>query len=592
MTPSKTLHSYLHSRLLLDSGGKARRRRLPEQIAAFACVIAVLLISELLAHAVTETAGPSQETGVSVIENPGAAVEVDGRPILFVYAAVGGFSPEERAEHIQQRIVALAKRTDIPVELIRAEDRGSWTEILAGKDLVLGVTELDATAAARPRLQLTAEYVELIRQVIKQYRLEHTWRELLRGISNTALATLALASSLLFLFWIRRFGRSRITKRFGRYETEHPTKPWARRVMGYFSRPLVTISRLFFWILILALLQTYGTVVLHFFPATRHTSYQISNWLFSQLGDFGKGLIDYLPNLILVVIICVVAYYLIEINQYIFSEIRDQKLTLRGFYPDWAEPTAKLVRVLILAGAAVVVFPYLPGSQSPAFRGISVFLGVLLSLGSSSSVAHGVAGTILTYMRAFQVGDFVRIGEHVGEVVEKTLLVTRIRTQKQEVITIPNGTVLGGVVMNYSAEARGRGVIFHTTVTIGYNAPWRTVHRLLISAALATDGVLDNPGPFVLQSALNDFYVAYELNAYTDKPLRMQFIYSELHQNIQDKFNEAGVEINSPHYAALRDGNRTTIPGNYVSEEYKTPAFAIQQEVHNTVPARENLANR
>jgi small-conductance mechanosensitive channel len=192
-------------------------------------------------------------------------------------------------------------------------------------------------------------------------------------------------------------------------------------------------------------------------------------------------------------------------------------------------------------------------------------------------VAHGVAGTILTYMRAFQVGDFVRIGNDVGEVLEKTLLVTRIRTQKNEIVTIPNGTVLGGVVVNYSAEAKNEGVIFHTTVTIGYAAPWRQVHELLISAALATDDILHDPLPFVLQTALNDFYVAYELNAYTARPSNMLDVYSVLHQNIQDKFNEAGVEINSPHYTALRDGNQTTIPEKYLPGDYKSPAFRIQE---------------
>jgi small-conductance mechanosensitive channel len=192
-------------------------------------------------------------------------------------------------------------------------------------------------------------------------------------------------------------------------------------------------------------------------------------------------------------------------------------------------------------------------------------------------VAHAVAGTILTYMRAFQVGDFVRIGNDLGEVVEKTLLVTRILTQKNEIVTIPNGTVLGGVVVNYSAEAKNKGVIFHTTVTIGYNAPWRKVHDLLISASLATEGVLQAPPPFVLQTALNDFYVAYELNAYTAKPKNMQNIYSVLHQNIQDKFNEAGVEINSPHYTSLRDGNQTTIPDNYLADDYHSPVFGFRE---------------
>jgi small-conductance mechanosensitive channel len=163
-------------------------------------------------------------------------------------------------------------------------------------------------------------------------------------------------------------------------------------------------------------------------------------------------------------------------------------------------------------------------------------------------------------MRSYSVGDFVRIGDTVGQVVEKTLLVTRIETQKREIVTIPNGSVLGGVVVNYSAEANMGGVIFYTKVSISYSTPWQRVHQLLIAAAQNTPDILQQPAPFVLQANLNDFYVSYELNASTSRPQNMQFIYSALHQNIQDRFNEAGIEINSPHYVSLRDGNRVAIP--------------------------------
>ena len=170
----------------------------------------------------------------------------------------------------------------------------------------------------------------------------------------------------------------------------------------------------------------------------------------------------------------------------------------------------------------------------------------------------------------------VRIGDTFGEVVEKGLLVTRILTPKRETIAIPNGTVMGSAVKNYSTEAKTTGVALYTTVTIGYDAPWRRVHELLIGAALATQDIIKDPAPYVLQTALNDFYVAYELNVYTRTPTRMAEIYSELHQNIQDKFNELGIEINSPHYTALRDGNTTTIPAGYLPESYQAPSFRVR----------------
>jgi small-conductance mechanosensitive channel len=542
------------------------------------CSLIVIVGSLTLAQAQREKAGDPVEGAESVaIENAGVPVEIDGRPVLIIYAPIGGFTPQERAEGIQLRIIALGKRRDIAPDAIHAEDRGTWTEVMAGTDRIMGITAGDAKAAERTRPELAAEYTEIIRRVVKQFREDHTWRKILWGILYAFLATAAVAGFLAFLFLIRHRARSRVEKWLARFETETQTQSLRVRLIRYLGRPLPALSRAVFWLVVLALVQAYGTLVLRFFPTTKYTSYQITNWLFSQLAAFGKVVINYIPNLILIVLICLVTSYFIKLNEHIFGEIRDRRFAIRGFYPDWAEPTAKLVRVLIIAGAAVVAFPYLPGSESPAFKGISVFLGVLLSLGSTSAMAHGVAGTILTYMRAFQVGDFVRIGNDVGDVVEKTLLVTRIRTQKNEIVTIPNGTVLGGVVVNYSAEAKNEGLIFHTTVTIGYTAPWRQVHELLISAALATEDILHAPPPFVLQTALNDFYVVYELNVYTDKPRNMLDAYSVLHQNIQDKFNEAGVEINSPHYTSLRDGNLTTIPASYLPDDYKNPVFEIQE---------------
>ena len=550
------------------------------------CSIVGILGLGALGQATGEHAADSARGNNSApTENNGVPVEIDGRPILVVYAPVAGFTPQERAAAIQRRIIDLGKRRDIAPEAIRAEERGTWTEIVAGDDRLMGVTEADAMAAERRRADLAAEYTEIIRLVVKQYRVDHTWPRFLWAVLYSVLATVGVVGLVIVLFWIRHRMRTRIERWLGSVETEIParsTRLWLRRYLG---QPLVALGHAGFWFLVLALIQAYGTLVLSFFPSTKYTSTQITNWLFYELAVFGKMLIGYIPNLILVLIICLFTSCLLKVNHYIFDEVREGRLSVRGFYPDWAEPTAKLVKIFILAAAAIVVFPYLPGSDSPAFKGISVFLGVLLSLGSTSAVAHGVAGTILTYMRAFQVGDFVKIGSDVGEVVEKTLLVTRICTQKREVVTIPNGTVLGGVVVNYSAEARQKGVIFHTTVTIGYNAPWRKVHELLLAAALGTDDVLHDPPPFVLQTALNDFYVAYELNAYTAKPADMLHTYSVLHQNIQDRFNEAGVEINSPHYTALRDGNQTTIPENYLPSDYQVPVFEIR-EVNSSPPVR------
>nr|MBP7542918.1 mechanosensitive ion channel [Ignavibacteriaceae bacterium] len=183
---------------------------------------------------------------------------------------------------------------------------------------------------------------------------------------------------------------------------------------------------------------------------------------------------------------------------------------------------------------------------------------------------------VLTYMRAFQLGDFVKIGEINGDIVEKTLLVTRIKTRHNEVITIPNSTIMNSNTINYSSEARNFGLIVKTTVTIGYDVPWRKVHELLLEAAKRTDSILESPKPFVFQTSLDDFYVSYELNLFTREANTQAKVYSDLHQNIQDTFNESGVEIMSPHYRAARDGNLTTIPADYLPSDYVVPSFSVE----------------
>ncbi len=256
--------------------------------------------------------------------------------------------------------------------------------------------------------------------------------------------------------------------------------------------------------------------------------------------------------------------------------MRVGNIRLASFPDDWAEPTYKLVRALFLAVAFVGAFPYIPGSRSPAFQGISLFLGVLVSLSSSSALSNIIAGTILTYTRAFRLGNIVRIGDTFGEVTVKRLLVTQVRTHKNVVVSIPNSLILTTQVLNYTTLAAERGLIVHTSVTIGYDAPWRKVHELLIAAALRTEGVLEDPPPFALQTALNDFSVTYEINAFVASPVPLPHISSALHANIQECFNEAGVEIVSPNYFAVRDGNQMTTPRQHLPPDYVAPAFRVR----------------
>ncbi len=313
-------------------------------------------------------------------------------------------------------------------------------------------------------------------------------------------------------------------------------------------------------LLTLLLVYFYLPALFSFFPWTRGLAGELFGYVLRPLKELTLSFLAYIPDLIFVAVTIICVHYFLRFLYTITREIARGRVVFKGFYPDWAVPTFQIVRFIVWAFTLVIIFPYLPGSDSPAFKGVSVFLGVLFSLGSSSAIANAVAGVILTYMRPFKLGDRVKIVDTVGNVMEKTLLVTRVKTVKNEHVTIPNALVLGSHIVNYTAQAGGENLILHTSVTIGYDVPWRKVHELLTAAARAAEGILREPAPFVYQTALNDYHVSYELNAHTDRADGMAAVYSALHQNIQDKFAEAGVEILSPSYSALRSGKGPVLP--------------------------------
>lgn len=305
-------------------------------------------------------------------------------------------------------------------------------------------------------------------------------------------------------------------------------------------------------------------LVFDLFPQTHGIVQGALDKTLEILYSLSERVLAALPGLAAVIMIAVLTYYTLKLLHTLSDGFKAGKVRLSGLHPDLVEPTFQIMRFLVICLALVAAYPYIPGSGSPAFRYISIFIGFLLSLGSTSLVSNIVAGIVLTYMRGMKVGDRVQIADTVGDVVNCTLLVTRIRTIKNVVITIPNGLVLNSHIINFSASAEKMGLILNTCVTIGYDIPWRQVHTLLVEAARATDHILHDPEPFVFQTNLNDYYVTYELNATTRQPQAMASIYSDLHQNIQDYFNAAGVEILSPAYSAYRDGSASTIPTGHV----------------------------
>ena len=499
---------------------------------------------------------------------------VNGKAIFHVPAMLS-FPAEERAAAISKRIKDLSKDLTAKQETLSVADAGDHTDIVAGDLIVMSVTDEDARVAGTSRQQLAAQDAQKIRSALIALRKEHSLKSLLLGALYAVIATVILFLLLRLLGFL-------FPKFYRKLDSWRGTRIPSLRIQKYELLPsdriadfAVEVARLLRLALVVVILYFYASLVLGFFPWTRGYAQVLVGYLLSPLRLVGKAVIAYLPNVFFVAVIVLVSFYVIRFTRTIFREIKKKTITFSGFHHEWAEPTYKIARFLILALTVIVIFPYLPGADSPAFKGISIFLGVLFSLGSTSAVANVVAGVILTYMRAFRVGDRVQIADTVGDVIEESLLVTRIRTIKNVEITIANSMVLNSHIINFSGSVHKDGLILHTTVTIGYEAPWRTVHQLLMDAASATERVLKEPPPFILQTALDDFYVHYELNAYTDQPSRMSKTSSDLHQNIQDKFNEAGVEIMSPHSSTVRDGNRIAIPDEYLPKGYVAPSFRL-----------------
>jgi len=504
-----------------------------------------------------------------------APVVIAGDTLFVLSARLGPFSARERALAIEARIQDLIRNPSLEPLVVRAEADAEAYDIYAGDVLVMTLTPADAQAAGQDITSLARDHATTLRVTLEREIDAFSLTSLLVGALYTILATAVLV--LLLRLFARAFPvvyrfigitlRKRIPSlRFQNLELLSPA-----RVVQVLEA-IVVATRV---VLTVLLLYFYLPLVLSFFPWTRRLSGQIVGWVVDPVRNVAAAILAYLPNLFTIAVIIVVTYYAIKLVRQFFLAVEHGTITFASFYPEWSRPTYKIVRFLIVALAVIMIWPYLPRSDSEAFKGVAAFLGLLLTFGSASAMANVFGGIIITYMRAFRVGDRVKIADTVGDVVEQTLLVTRVRTIKNVEITIPNSLVLGAHIINWSSTAREGGVLLHTGVTIGYDVPWRQVHELLVAAAGGTEGIIAEPEPFVLQTSLDDFYVSYELNAYTDQPNRMAVIYSLLHQNIQDRFNQAGVEIMSPHYGALRDGNQITIPTEHLPPQYEPTSFRL-----------------
>lgn len=492
-----------------------------------------------------------------------APVRLDGETLYTIKGSLAGFSPQERAARAEAVILSIAEDPFYAEELIEVAPARDGLEVhYRGKRVGVMTTEAAQLEGMTPE-QRADQVVGAVVQAVRKYRERRAPQEWLVAWISLGAATAVLAGFLFALRWLVRRLRARIER--GRQLGL--TSPGRRR-FGLDADALARLEEralraglaLIGLVAVLAYMQVAFTAV----PLTRGYAIAILNYLLDPVRVLWGGLVASIGDIFTVIVMLVLARYLLRLLRWLMTEAEYGRISLPRVTPENAPALYTILRLVVIAIVGVMVYPYIPGSDTAAFRGASVFIGALFTFSASGAASSFIGGLVLTFSSRMRVGDRVSFGSITGDVVERGLVITRLRTIKNEIVTVSNALVLGAEVTNFSAKAREDGLILHTTVSIGYDAPWRTVHDLLIKAATRTTGILQRPQPFILQTALGDFYVSYQLNAYTRDANRQEVIYGELHQNIQDAFNAAGVEILSPHYRSLRDGNRSTVvpPGS------------------------------
>jgi len=472
--------------------------------------------------------------------------------LFYIYNKLGSSLAKDRAYNVVSRIHNLYEDDFVKVDSFKIENSEISADIVY-KDLVItSVTELDALLEGKSKEEIAANYLKRIQDSIKTERADNSITKLLTRIGLVFLILVVFSILILLINKLKKYGTRRIL-------TERTQRIKDIKIKNYVLVTSVQKTRMFInainilrWGLIVLIAFIMLPIVFSVFPFTQ-------SWASNLIGLFTKPLKtavlaiwDYIPNLITVFVILVVMRYAVRFIKYIFSEIDKGKLEVNGFHRDFAMPTFTIVRFLLQAFTLVLIFPYLPGANSDIFKGISVFIGVLFSLGSSSAISNIIAGLVITYMRPFRIGDRITIADKTGVVIEKSPLVTRLRTIKNEEITIPNSSVLSGNTVNYSTFSE-EGICFQVELTVGYEEPWQRIHELLLNIPPRIKRVNLSPAPFVLQKKLDDFYVLYELNVYIARSAEIELAKSEIFQLILDDFLAAGIEMNGPHLFAKVD---------------------------------------
>lgn len=476
-----------------------------------------------------------------------APVKVDGATLFYI-KGIKSFPAEERAAVIGKRIIKAASNRTIPIDSVKVLAAEGQLKIYAGKEFIMIISGEDAREEGINQEILARWIQKKIQESITSYRYLRSGPVLIKNLMYALGAAFLLAVSLFVFIWLIKRLNTVLENRINSQVTSLENKSFHLIQSAHLWKAIGMFFRTMKIVIIILVTAVFLQYILSLFPLTMGFSAFTLALFMNPVISIGKGFINFLPSLAFLVVIYLVTRYLLKLIKLFFTGIREGVMKLSNFEEEWALPTYKILRVVIIVFALVIAYPYIPGSETSAFKGISVFVGVLFSLGSSSFISNIIAGYSMTYRAAFKTGDLIEVDDQIGYVEEQRLLVTRLRSRKNEEISIPNSELLNSNIINYSKRAKDLGLILHTSVGIGYETPWRLVETMLNLAAARTEGLLLDPPPFVLKQSLDTFSITYQINAYCDDASKMFYYYNLLHQNILDVFNENNVQIMTPAY--------------------------------------------
>ncbi len=485
---------------------------------------------------------------------PGVPLIVEGDTLLYIYASLGGEDAVHRVESATRRITNIGKSLRLTTDSLHIFESEYTDDIMGGEMVLLRVSDLDGLWSGLTRSELAEQQKDILSLEIRKLQSHYGMQAKLHGFGWAVfLIVVQIIFFLLTAWFIHRLRHNILWGTGGRIrplvikDYELLSIRQVKRILLFLTRVLQVVLVIFQLIISLPLLFS-------IFPETEKFTWNMVNYVWEPLRDMAIAIFHYIPNLVRIIVVIWVVRLMLKGLRHITDAIASGSLKFDKFYKDWAEPTYQIIRIFIITFTLVVIWPWLPGSDTGIFKGVSIFVAALFSLGSTTTVGNLISGIIITYMRPFIVGDYVRIGEREGEVVEKNAFITRLKDIKGNLITVPNNSILSQQTVNYTAALRhGEGSIVHSDFTFTYKVPRATVESYLLEGASRCSLLMKEPKPFVLVTALEDFYTRYEINGYTKETDRLFEVYSEMHKHIIDVFREHGLDPTSSHFVKMEE---------------------------------------